>query len=960
MERDSYLLERQDVSASASQLVSRVAAGEPGALFVVGEAGLGKTSVIDQACRLADGAGLTVGLGRGHPMETSLPFELVTQVLDRVGARGLLIEAQQGVATASDRAAQFYRVLRWLQDRTGSRLLLAIDDMHWADADSLALVSFLCRRLGSLRAGLIAGLRPWPAEARQIVTALADEGCGSIQQLAALSEQAAGLLLEARLGRPLPAPVRRRAFVLCAGNPLLLEQVAVAIDEGGEVPEALGARRTAVRHGVLLARFAGLPPAGMRCVQAASVLGTSFLPEVAAQVAGLAGDEIDTALESLGRTGLIGQEPGAKAEFMHPLFRQALYEDVPGPVRARLHARAFAVLLERGMEARAAEHAVRANLAGDERAVAVLERAGRAARRAGALETAVTRLDAAVALAGDRASASLLLAQAEALVVAGQVRRAVAAYRQLLAWPGIPVSVTVEALWMLGRALVMTGDHDRAAATFEKAARVARPVDPGTAVRVLVDASFSAMITAGPRCALPLAAQARELARPLGGELRIQADAAWGEIAVQTGDPAGIAAAEMAAPLVHPGRLAKPDGEIVDPDAWGSVNSFAFTAILVERLDEAERTFATLLASADRASVPEALAMLANGHGYTLTRMGRLDEALEAINAALSLADLAPLIGSFAGVGRAYVQLYRGQLDDSAQWCARVEANATARGEWHALLLLWDVLGYRRLREGAVAEACEFYDRLVATVRRMGIGEPCLPPWARHGIGAYLAGGRASDAERILAWLDQAAARLPCRFPRIAAATGRAWLAELRGDQAAAEAHFQAAVALHSEVDLPVEQAETLLAYGAFLRRSGRPADARPMLAQAAEIAVKAGAGWLAGLAGNELKVAGGRLRRRVPPGALTAQEERVAALAATGATSAEIARQLSLSVSTVGTHLEHIYAKLGIHTRYQLIAIAVDASWGAKHSGSSPTLSRADSCDRDKSQITQRPTGQG
>ena len=63
-----------------------------------------------------------------------------------------------------------------------------------------------------------------------------------------------------------------------------------------------------------------------------------------------------------------------------------------------------------------------------------------------------------------------------------------------------------------------------------------------------------------------------------------------------------------------------------------------------------------------------------------------------------------------------------------------------------------------------------------------------------------------------------------------------------------------------------------------------------------------------------------------------------MATLAATGATNADIARQLSLSVSTVGTHLEHIYAKLAIHTRYQLIAIAADASWGAKHSGSSPT----------------------
>ena len=86
--------------------------------------------------------------------------------------------------------------------------------------------------------------------------------------------------------------MRRRAFKLCAGNPLLLEQLAVAIGEGGEVPDAAArgpGRSARFGQGVLLARFAGLPPAGMRCAQAAAVLGTSFWPEVAAQVAGLDG-----------------------------------------------------------------------------------------------------------------------------------------------------------------------------------------------------------------------------------------------------------------------------------------------------------------------------------------------------------------------------------------------------------------------------------------------------------------------------------------------------------------------------------------------------------------------------------------------------------------------------------------------------------------------------------------------
>jgi DNA-binding CsgD family transcriptional regulator len=359
--------------------------------------------------------------------------------------------------------------------------------------------------------------------------------------------------------------------------------------------------------------------------------------------------------------------------------------------------------------------------------------------------------------------------------------------------------------------------------------------------------------------------------------------------------------------------------------------------ILVERLAEAERAYAMLWASTDAASVPEAIAPLANSHSYLLARMGRLDDALESVSTALSLAEEAPLIGSLAAESRAYIQLYRGDLDDSAAWCQRAEATASARGEWHTLLFTHDVRGHRALREGAVAAACEHYAQLEDTVRQMGIGEPCLPPWPRHAISTYLAAGRTRDAERVLAWVEQAAGRLPCRFPRIAAATGHAQLAELAADDTAAEGHYQAAIALHGEVDLPLEHAETLLAYGAFLRRSGRRAAARPVLTEAITVASQAGAGWLAGLAQAELKVAGGRLRRRAPADALSAQEERVAALAATGATNADIARQLSVSVSTIETHLGHIYAKLGIHTRYQLIAMAADVSAGPKHSGDSP-----------------------
>jgi DNA-binding CsgD family transcriptional regulator len=928
----SGLLERDEVTAALRQLVHALAAGQSGASFVLAEAGLGKTSLLDQACQLAMAEGLAVGLGRGHPMETSLPFGVLAEALGGVGGAGVLAEDQPTSGIAGDRAGRFYGVLQWLQGRTGGGMLLVLDDLHWADADSVALFSFICRRLPSLRLGLIAAQRPWPSLAHEAVASLASEGCGTIHRLTPLSEAASGLLLDRRVGAVLPEQ-QRRAFALSAGNPLLLEQLAVALQAGGELPDAHAPGQPGFGQGILLARFAGLPPAGMRCAQAASVLGSSFLPEIAAQVAGLDGGDIDAALESLGRTGLIGQQPGAEADFAHPLFRQVLYDDLAGPVRVRLHARAFSVLHARGMDTQAAEHAVQAQLAGNAEAVSVLEEAGRAARRAGALSVASTRLDAAVAMAGGRATLGLLLAWAEALLATGQLDKAVRAYQGVLGRPDLPAERRVEAQWMLGRVMVMSGQPLRAIATFEAAVAGALPHDPHTAVQVLLDAAFSCWITVGPARALPLAARARELAAEVGGLLVIRAAADWGQIALQTADPAGMVAAEAGAPWKAGPDMDWSADAVGAGGGWGPINSFGYAAILVERLAEADQAFAAVRALLDDANAPEAIAGLACGHAYALTRMGRLDEALARVSVAISLLEIVPVLDSFVSVGMALILLHMGRLEDCAQWCERAEASVV-RGELLAVLFLLDIRGHRALREGAIAQACEHYARLEATAEQMGLREPCLLSWPRHAIAAYLAAGRVRDAERIIGWLDETATRMPCRYPRIAAATGRAWLAELAGSHEQADGHFQAALALHAEVDLPIEHAETLLAYGSYLRRAGRLSAARPVLTDAAEVAAAASAHWLAGFARAELRVAGGRQRGRPAAAGLTAQEQRVAVLAAGGASNAEIARQLFVSVSTVESHLERIYAKLGIHSRYELIARAVRDDWNSASPG--------------------------
>jgi DNA-binding CsgD family transcriptional regulator len=265
------------------------------------------------------------------------------------------------------------------------------------------------------------------------------------------------------------------------------------------------------------------------------------------------------------------------------------------------------------------------------------------------------------------------------------------------------------------------------------------------------------------------------------------------------------------------------------------------------------------------------------------------------------------------------------QMDRGAEameWCDRIEPAATARGESFTLLRLWNIRGQHLLRGGKPEAASELYVQLEELSRRIGIGEPCWIPWARHAIAAHLSACRTPDARRVLGWLDRSAARLPCRYPKIAAATGRASLAEAEGDYEAAETHFSTALALHDQVALPLEHVETLLGYGAFLRRRGRPGRARPLLAHAAVIAEAHQAGWLYAQVREELVAAGGRRRRNgnEEPTRLTIQEQRVARLAAAGHSNKVIAARLTLSVKTIEYHLQQVYMKLGISSRRQLM----------------------------------------
>ena len=265
-----------------------------------------------------------------------------------------------------------------------------------------------------------------------MASSLVGAGVARLARLGPLSREGSTAMLAERSGRAVSGAAAAKAWELCAGNPLLLEQVALAIGRGAIDAEAAESWPALEPNGLLLSRFAGLPKAALRCVRAASVLGVRFRLDVAAEVAVLAEIDADRAVEALCRSGLVEQTTPGQVRFVHPLFAQALYDDLPGPMRARLHARSFEVLARRGLDAEAAEHALRAGLLDDPEVIAALERAGRAALDVGALETAAAQLTTAVGLAGKHVATPLLLAQAEALLGAGDPIAASLSYERVL------------------------------------------------------------------------------------------------------------------------------------------------------------------------------------------------------------------------------------------------------------------------------------------------------------------------------------------------------------------------------------------------------------------------------------------------------------------------------------------------------------------------------------------------
>ena len=912
----AQIWERDGTLEAIDRLLSETREGRGRSLFIVGEAGLGKTTMVDRA--QAGGRGqFQISIGRGDAAESSLPFGIIDQALRGLGFRSLDDTKSVRRSALQARAARLYAALQFLEGLPSPTLLL-LDDLHWADEDSLALLSYLCRRIGSLPIALIGTLRPWPDTALDTVGPLANDGDAIMERLLPLSEAGATEMLTERAGGRISPSSARRAARLAGGNPLLLEQVVKSVRHGRGLAESDGHVAT-IKTGLLRARFTGVSAEEKRYAQAAAVLGSRFRPTIATAMAELLAGEGDLALEGLYRGGLFRSDAAGWAQFAHPLLRQIVYDEIPPPLRARWHARAFRLLVSAGADpAEAAEHAARAGLIGDADAVAVLAQAGRAAMREGAIARAKQRLSAAVEVAGSRAAADLLMDLGEVLLDSGDGRAAIVTFRRVLAIPDLTEQRRSAAHRMLGRALFIRGAVLEAGEAFRTAVAGALPSDTSEAVRALLDEAFISWPSGGPALATPLLEQARELAVGSSPRLRVRADTAWAFSTFVGGNPTGIAVIDGAVAEA----LANPDADTTDfAWSWGTLGTYGNMAKWTERFGEATRAYEIGIQAAERIGLPVAIAMVAVMHGDTCLRIGKLREALLLADRATLLSDLAPERAFWAAMIHAYTLNEMGQMEECAEWCRRASALADPNENWAGRVWLLHMEAVLAMHARRTADACALFDRLQAIAKQLQILEPCVVPWSGDAITAYLYGGRIEDAQAVLGSLDSLAERLPCRFPRIVALGARAALTQAEGEQ---QRLLDEAIALATDSGMPVLEARLRHRLGALLRRSGHDRAARPLLKRAIELADSCGAEGLAKKAREELKLAHGRQHRQVAdPDALTLAELRVRSLAEQGVKAQRIAVQLFLSLNTIETHLQRIYRKLGINSQRELIALA-------------------------------------
>jgi DNA-binding CsgD family transcriptional regulator len=906
------LLERVREVAAVRAAIDDAVAGRGGLVAIAGEAGVGKTALLDAARTTGADRGMRVLSARGGGLERTLPFGVLRQLVEPVAG-----------PLPTDPSAELddlHAVVAELARR--GPLLLAIDDVHWVDAASLRFIAELARRGAAQPVLTVAAMRlgePGGANA-----ALLQHAATTLRP-APLTRAATGELTRATLGDAADPRFADACHDATGGNPLLaVGLLAGARGQGlmgtaADVPWIADAgARAAGRE--FLARIARGGTAATAVADAVALLDADAEPALVAEIAGLDPAAAAAELAALHAAGVVeGERP---VRFRHPLIRTAVYAGIGPATRSRRHQRAAELLGAAGREPeRVARHLLATAPAADRATVDRLRAAAISALAAGAPETAARYLRRALAEPPPR------------------TLRAEVARELGTALLGVDPAEAVEPL---RNALAIAPDGEqRARATLLLAGALGESGQPHEAVELL-EATPRTGAAAGP---LAAELEAELLVWALASTRDGRHDERVARLAQAAARAGGDEAARSAARKLQVLRawaiVGGSDGTAADAlnmteRALGVDDVFAdhetgmiaaTTLIQLDAVDTADRLLADGLEEL-RGTGRQARAAALHAHRvHALSRAGRLREAEAEARAAWALAaDRGP--GSVAwwhAIGGLLQALVA--LGASAEAVALAESLVLGRDAPELLTVAspHELRGRTRLLTGdleaGVADLLECGRRL----EERGWTNPARSEWSTAVTPALAALGREREAGEIAEQTLERARRFGAdgTLARALRAAGLT-VGGTRGRTLLAES-----VELLEPLPLRVELARSQVELGAALRRANQRVAARERLAAGGELAARCGATALANRAAQELAATGASNRRRAlsGPGALTVSERRVARLAAAGLTNRETARRLSVTPKTVERHLTHIYQKLGIGSRDQLAAALADVA---------------------------------
>ncbi len=902
-------------------LLARAATGYSGVLMLRGEAGVGKTALLDETLAAAAAAGMQTARLTGVEAETQLGYAGLHRFLlpfagqlERLpGPQRDALRSTFGLVAGppADRFLVALAVLTLLADvASAAPLACMIDDVQWLDLESAVVLGFVARRLYAEQVVLLFAVRE-PASDLSALAGLPELAIGGLDDRAALE-----LLSALSPGRLSPA-VGARIVAGTGGNPLALAEVARELSSaqlaGSEMlPEPLPAGGSLEQ--VFGRRVGRLPPqARLLLALAAAEPGSS--QALLWRAAGELGIDPDVAASAdLG--GLA--EFGSQVVFRHPLVRSVVYYAIR-PRQRRLIHRALAAVGQGGEPDRVAWHLGMAAAGRDEAVAARLEQAAGRARDRGGYAAAVTFLARAVELSAEEEPlARRLLAAAEAALIAGQPQRTGALLEAATPRLKDPLA-RAQARRLDGTLQLALGQPGKASSILLEAARALAPADVRGAREALLEAVTTALFVgwSASRAVLSEIARAARAVPAAGGPETSAADLLLDGFAARAteGYPASVPLFRQAIATLRADDLSPQEG----------LRRLRLGCVAASDLfdDQAQRALAIRLVqlARDQGALTTLPVALINQRAFGEVAAGRFDAARAcfAEGFEISAATGNPGIVGTAYVSEVYELAWRGRETDARRVAAAVAREATGSGRSGQSIAAPYCLAVLELGLGNYQAALQC---------ALGVFQDDAPFFGAvvlpELVEAAARCGQTGLADAALGRLAERAAAAGTPLALGLLARSRALLA---GDDNA-EPLYEEAIGHLGQCLARPQLARAHLVYGEWLRRQRRRRDARAQLRAAHDMFTSMGAEAFAERARIELLATGEHARKRTAETEtkLTAQEAQIARLVSQGDSNRDIAAQLFLSPSTVDYHLRKVFRKAGVTSRTQLArAMAAD-----------------------------------